>query len=383
MSRVDVKEEVLLWAVDRSGKTLNDLQGKFPKIKEWATGESQPTLKQLESLAKTTMTPFGFFFLEKPPEERLTIPFFRTLGYGSLNKPSPDLIETIQMMQQRQTWMREFLIDQGTDRLQFVRSVQIGEQPSSVAQRMRRVLGFDERSAAQQPTWTKALMNLREAMEAVGIMVVVNGVVGNNTHRNLDVSEFRGFVLVDEYAPLMFVNGADGKAAQMFTLAHELAHIFFGSSAAFDLRKLQPANDPTEKACNNIAAEFLVPELQLRNIWPSVRESSDHFQALARYFKVSELVAARRALDLHLIGKNDFLEFYQAYLDKVHGVAKRGEGGDFYATQNLRIGKLFASAVVRAVREGKLLYHDAYHLTGLYGRAFEGYSESLGFGASR
>jgi Zn-dependent peptidase ImmA (M78 family) len=215
-------------------------------------------------------------------------------------------------------------------------------------------------------------------MEESGILVAANGVVGNNTHRKLNPDEFRGFVLVDQYAPLVFVNGADGKAAQMFTLAHELAHVLFGSSAAFDLREMQPATDPIEQACNLVAAEFLVPESELRPVWPSIERLSEPFQAIARKFKVSVLVAARRVLDLHLIRQETFLDFYRVYEQEERRKVLRGQqGGDFYASQNLRIGKRFARAVIRAAREGNLLYSEAYRLTGLYGSSFDRYAASL------
>lgn len=381
MSRVAVKKDVLRWAVDRSGRTFATLQRKFPKIRKWETGESQPTLRQLESLAKATLTPLGFFFLSAPPEERLPIPYFRTLGDDPLSRPSPDILETVQTMQRRQAWMREFLIEQGQDRLPFVRSVRLNENSRAVADRIRRTLGFDQGWAAQQTTWTDALRALRDAMGGAGILVIVNGVVGNNTHRKLNPSEFRGFVLVDDYAPLVFVNGADGKAAQMFTLAHELAHVVVGSSAAFDLREMQPAADPTEQVCNRIAAEFLVPEAELRPMWPLVTTDPEPFQIIARHFKVSVLVAARRALDLTLIRRAEFLNFYRAYQeDERRTAARQAEGGDFYATQNARIGRRFARTVIRAVKEGKLLYSEAYRLTGLYGKAFDGYADFLDLG---
>jgi Zn-dependent peptidase ImmA (M78 family) len=381
MSRVAVNESVLRWAVDRSGRTLDDLQDKFPKIQQWTAGKSHPTFRQLESLAKATLTPLGFFFLTEPPEERLPIPYFRTIEDETPSKPSPNLLETIQMMQRRQAWMREFLIEEGQERLPFVKSARLGEQPTAIAESMKQALGFDEGWAAAQPTWTDALRTLREVIEAAEILVVVNGVVENNTHRKLDPGEFRGFVLVDDYAPLVFVNGADSKAAQMFTLAHELAHIFFGSSAAFDLREMQPADDPTEQACNRVAAEFLIPEHGLRQIWSSVKNNVEPFQTIARRFKVSALVAARRALDLRLINRKTFLEFYRDYQrDERRAAARRPKGGDFYANQNLRVGQRFAAAVVQAAGEGKLLYSEAYHLTGLYGKNFDSYASSLGMG---
>ncbi len=383
MSRVAVNKSIFRWALDRSQRTVDDLQSRFPKIRDWIAGQRQPTLRQLEDLATATRTPLGFFFLQEPPEERLPVPYFRTLGDEGMSRPSPDLLETIHTMQRRQSWMREYLIEEGQEPLSFVRSARTDEHPTSVTKRMRDTLGLVDGWAAQHGTWEAALKALREAMERAGMLVVVNGVVGNNTHRKLDVEEFRGFVLVDEYAPLVFVNGADFKSPQMFTLGHELAHVFFGSSAAFDLRQMQPADDPTEKACNRVAAEFLVPERELRQFWPSVQDTPERFQAVARRFKVSELVGAIRALNLHLIRKDVFLAFYHERQKRER--AKAGDqpgGGDFYLNQNLRVGRRFASAVFRAAKEGKLLYSEAYGLTGLYGKTFDHYASSLNIGGA-
>lgn len=382
MSRVAVSESVLRWALERSGKAA-ELKQRFAKLSEWLEGISQPTLRQLEDLAKATATPFGYFFLAEPPEERLPIPHFRTLGDESPRRPSPDLLETVQTMELRQAWMREYLIEQGQEPLPFVRSAGIQDEPRQVAKEIRRVLGLVETWAAEKSTWEAALRELIRRIEDTGILVVVNGVVGNNNRRKLDPTEFRGFVLVDEYAPLVFVNGADYKAAQMFTLAHELAHVWFGRSAAFDLREFRPADDATEQACNRVAAEFLVPETRLHDLWPRLRRVPEPFEEIARYFKVSRLVALRRAFELELITKDDFMEFYRAYREDERASPDREEGGgNFYANQNLRIGRRFAEAVVRAAREGRILYREAYRLTGLHGKAFEKYAEILGLGAS-
>jgi Zn-dependent peptidase ImmA (M78 family) len=380
MSRVAINEKVIRWALDRSHLTESAMQQKLPYIKEWVAGTRLPTLRQLEVLAKVTRTPLGVLFLSEPPEESLPIPHFRTIGDEAASKPSPELLDTIRAMQRRQAWMREFLIDQGQDRLAFVGSAQIKEDVRSVTERMRRILGFNEEWASAYKTWVNAFRALREAMEDAGILVASNGVVGNNTYRKLNPAEFRGFVLSDDYAPLVFVNGADGQAAQMFTLAHELAHVFFGSSVAFDLHSMQPAEDPAEKACNRIAAEFLVPERKLRQIWPSTQKDMELFQIIARQFKVSTLVIARRALDLALISKEEFIIFYRQVQER-YSSSTRSEGGNFYVNQNYRIGRRFATAVARAAMEGKLLYDEAYELTGLYGKAFHSYAQYLEIGA--
>lgn len=380
MTRVAVSSSVFRWAMQRSGNPV-ELESKFPKLGEWLNGQSQPTLRQLESLSKATATPLGYFFLPEPPEERLSIPHFRTLDDRQNLAPSPDLLETVQFMERRQAWMREYLVDEGHEALPFVGSAAVTDAPDVVTRKMKTTLGLEAGWAAGQPNWEKALRELQRRMEAAGIVVVVNGVVGNSTRRKLSVTEFRGFVLVDEYCPLVFVNGADGKAAQMFTLAHELAHIWFGRSAAFDLRDLQPAADRTEQACNWVAAEFLVPADELRDFWPRVTHLAERYQLLARRFKVSELVAARRVLDLELVTRDEFLEFYQSYLEAVHqAAAKKPDGGDFYLNQSFRIGDRFGAAVVSAAREGRLLYREAYQLTGLYGNTFARYAELLDLG---
>jgi Zn-dependent peptidase ImmA (M78 family) len=373
MTRVAISNAVLSWAIERSGSP-EAVKRRFPKLSEWLQGQSQPTLHQLEEFAKATYTPLGYLFLSAPPEEQMTIQHFRTLGDEPLRRPSPDLIETVQTMEQRQAWIREYLIEIGQEPFAFVHSARLTDKPKEIAKDIRCVLGLTDLWAAEQRTWTDALRKLFIMTDDAGILVAVNGIVGNNTHRKLDPVEFRGFVLVDEFAPLIFINGADGKAAQMFTLAHELAHVWLGSSAIFDLREMQPANDETEQACNLIAAEFLVPEAEFREIWPSVQQDPGRFQKLARHFKVSEIVAARRALDLQGITRSEFHDFYNDHMKRSSGQ----HGGDFYANQKLRVGRRFGETVVRAAREGKLLYRDAYRLTGLYGKTFEQFAQSLG-----
>jgi Zn-dependent peptidase ImmA (M78 family) len=281
------------------------------------------------------------------------------------------------MMQRRQDWFREWLLENGEDPIQFVGAAHIGEPVDEVAMRMRDALRLAPEWARALPTWTEALEKLRDAMDTVGVVVVTNGVVGNNTRRKLNPDEFRGFVLVDERAPLVFVNGADAKAAQMFTLAHELAHLWFGQSAAFDLKNLEPADNRTERVCNAVAAEFLVAAAELRAQWDRVRREDQRYHQLARHFKVSAIVAARRALDLGLIKRETFFSFYRDHVTAARRKTEASEGGgDFYLNQNVRLRR-FAVAVVQAVQEGRLLYRDAYALTGLWGRTFDIISQNF------
>ena len=219
--------------------------------------------------------------------------------------------------------------------------------------------------------WKSAQTEIRKKIEAAGIFVSINGVVGNNIHRKLNPEEFRGFVLVDDYAPFIFVNNADSKGAQMFTLAHELAHVWLGSSAVFDLQYLRPAENDIEILCNKIAAELLVPEQEIKHNWDEFANAPDPYKEASRHFKVSRIVVARRALDTNCIDQKAFNEFYSEYEKEQYKQDNdKSDGGDFYKTTNLRIGKKFAGNVIRAVEEGKILYRQAYRLTGLKSESF-------------
>jgi Zn-dependent peptidase ImmA (M78 family) len=371
MSTISIKPELLIWARKRAGFEVPELLKYFPKLAEWEQGVSAPTLKQLESLAKRLLAPLGYFFLPAPPEEKLPIPDFRSVRDTPIHNPSPDLMETIFSMQSRQAWFRDFIIDEGAEPLPFVGSASLSDEPDEVAKQIRAMLGINAGWARSVAKWSDAFSGLWLNAEHAGIIIVCNGIVCNNTSRILDVEEFRGFVLPDSYVPLVFINNADAKAAQMFTLAHELAHIWIGSAGVLNFREMKPADNETELFCNAVAAEMLVPQDELASAWKERRS----FYELASYFKVSPLVVARRLLDVGFIKKDEFFKFYTGYMAEVRAkkVAKKDGGGDFYANCDYRIGRTFANAVGRAVKSGKMLYHDAYKLTGLQGTTFDKY----------
>ena len=380
MLRVEVNPELIRWACERSGMEDDALAERFPNLPKWKSGEAQPTFRQLGDFATATLTPFGMFFLQEPPHEKLPVPDFRTLRDRRPGRVSAALLETIYQMQRRQEWMRDFLIEEGADPLPFIGTVTVESSPVAAARSIRETLGMGDGWAEAHATWTHALLGLRHAAEDAGILVVINGVYGNNTHQTLDPAEFRGFVLSDHHAPLVFINGSDFKSAQMFTLAHELAHLWLDKNGLFDLPDLQPSDDVVEKFCNRVASEVLIPGRELMAAWRGMAALAEPFHALARCFKVSPMVAARRTLDEGLIDLPGFIRFLREYeTDERRKSGKKSSGGDFYKTQEMRVGHRFGSAVIGAARAGKLLYQDAYRLTGLHGRTFDQFAEKLGF----
>jgi len=370
---VNINADMLTWAIARAGYNLHDFANKVPDVFEWIKGEKKPTVKQLEEFSKKVYLPFGYFFLPEPPKEKLPIPFFRTNNTQAI-QVSINVYDTILLLEQRQDWLRDYLTDSDFEPLSFVAKYRNSNNVQDIVADIRGSLNLTEDWANQYNNWQEALESLIHHIEDIGIFTVFNGVVDNNTHRPISVDECRGFVLVDEIAPFMFINNSDGKAAQMFTIVHELAHIWTGHSAGFDFRKLEPANNPIEILCDKIAAEFLVPETTFNKVWSSFQ----NINKTARFFKVSEIVIARRALDLGKITKPQFYEFYDDYIHKQF-IKKDSlsSGGDFYKTARKRLGLAFSTHIINAVKSGKLLYRDAYKLTGLKGDTFQTYFTKL------
>ena len=378
-----LQPDVLRWARERADFSADALARKIAvkpeRVLQWEHS-GVISMAQAEKVARATHTPLGYLFLSYPPLEPEPLPIqdFRTRAGAAPPHPSPDLLETVSAMQRRQDWLREELIETGHTPLGFVGRHHHNSNYAAIAAEMRETLGLSADWAQTLPNWSSALTSLRDALDAAGILVVFNGVVGNNTHRKLNPDEFQGFALVDEYAPLIFVNNADFKAAQMFTLAHELAHLCIGAEGVSVLESLLPSAHAVEQFCDAAAAEFLVSESELRDFWHDAAESGDPYQQIARNFKVSRIVAARRTLDLALIDRATFFDFYHRH--KGQGTPRRPDTdrGDFWNTQRWRIGPRFAAHVVRAARAGRLPYREAYALTGLRGDNFAAMPEMMG-----
>ena len=364
--RVEVKPALLAWARERARLDHEHLLTKFPKLSEWEIGESQPTIKQLEKYAEATHTSLGFLLLQRPPTEGVPIPDFRTIGDHAMTRPSADLLDTVYSCQQRQEWYRDFARSTREDRIPFVGSLRPDADIVSAAATIRDALDFDLDHRRTISTWAAALDHLRDKAESIGVLVMINGVVGSNTHRKLDPEEFRGFALADDLAPVVFVNGADTKAAQIFTLAHELAHVWLGESALSDADLGSRPDNPVERWCNQVAAELLVPLASLRDELGDTTDLTRELERLARLFKVSTLVVLRRVFDAGRLSWTAYRSAYLAERDRVLGLAAAGggSGGNFYNTTPVRVSKRFARALIVSTWEGQTLYRDAARLLG-------------------
>lgn len=361
-TRVEVNPELLAWARQRSGLAFDDVENRFPMLASWERGEQQPTLKQLESFAQATHTPIGFLFLPEPPVEKVPIPDYRTVGDVGIRLPSANLLDTIYQCQQRQDWYRDFAVLNHEPAVGYVGSLSESAPAAAAADAVRTALEFyvENRGSSR----TEALRILIERAEALGFLVMVNGVVGNNTHRKLDPREFRGFALADPVAPLIFVNGADTKAAQIFTLVHELAHLWLGGTALDDVDLAVRGWQDTERWCNQVAAEVLMPLGAVPDVLVLGEALADTMERLSRKFNVSTLVVLRRLHDAGRLSWEEYRSAYDVEFRRLTGLLREpaGGGGNFYNTQPTRFGRRFTRAVVTSTLEGHTLYRDALQL---------------------
>jgi Zn-dependent peptidase ImmA (M78 family) len=360
-AHVAVSPAVLEWATERARMSDDEVERNFPDLGDWASGTQRPTLKQLEEFARKVHAPLGYLLLDAPPDEPVPIPDFRTVRDEALHRPSADLLETIYTCQRRQDWFHEHLARLGADSCPLASRGSKTDSAKKVAGDLREALGFSHGAASHGSNWDRTLTALIDRIEARGVLVMSNSVVGNDNHRALDPQEFRGFALADTLAPLIFVNGKDSKAARVFTLIHELAHIWVGETALSDVDAPATSTTERERWCNQVAAEFLVPVDDFPASGADL--STATLEALAERFGVSTLVILRRFYELGRVAWEPYRRRYleeQQRIDQL--MARDGGKGNHYNNQYRRLSPVFARAVMSSAYEGGTSFTEAYDL---------------------
>lgn len=355
------------------------------RLQSWKNGTKKPTFNQLEEASKKTHIPFGYFLLKKPPVEKISMVNYRTIDSISSHDPSRNLIDTIDQMETIQDWMNEYLQDEGADPLPFVGSVKKPYDVMEISFRIRHTLDIDSTWYSEMNTTQDAFKWWRHKLMMIGIMVFLSGTVGSNTHRKLDLQEFRGFALIDDYAPLIFINSADTYTGRLFSLIHENVHIWLGDNSLFNRLDWQDgALRETEAICNAVAAELLVPECEFIHLWDTSVDLHSRIEDLAKVFHCSKFVIARRALDLGTIQKDVYKKltynFYEEFLRlKREGKIKKS-GGDYYATQKFKLDPRFVEALNISVNDGRTQPTEAHRLTGMSHNTFAKLLRKMGDG---
>jgi len=375
--RIDVKKDVWLWAIKESQKEDEEILNKYPKIEKWINGIEKPTFKQLEKLANFLKISFGYFFLENPPKENVLETEFRSIN-NKIPDISKNLKDTIIEMDSKKTWISDYRKKLGWDKLEIINQFTVNKKDN-----IERDVKFAKELIELNEYWYKkfkkhseAFKLIRNKFEDKGILTMKNGVVGMNTHRKLDINEFRAFMLYDDIAPLIFINNNDSLGGKIFSLIHEYFHILLEKEDII-VSEEKDINLENEKYINKMTAEFLMPKKHIEELWDNKKNKVDQIIEISKLMKVSSLALAIRLNNLTFID-NKIVNIVREKAIKEFDIKDNNGGGDFYNTYNTRISKSFKESVINEVESGEITYTYAFELLGgIKGKTYDKIKEDM------
>ena len=373
-----INPESISWARKRAQLNISALAKKLnvaeKKLLAWESGEEQITFKQAQKLADKLLIPFGYLFLKHLQKKQLSIPDLRTLdNQGINNEPSAELLKIIQIVQEQQHWYKDYLITQGVERNTNIKHFNIDSGVDKIVTDMRNVLNVT--TGQRKGSWEDFFRLLVKKIEGIGVMVVRQGNLGHHS-KPLSVEEFRGFAIFDAVVSVIFINQADVPSARLFTLIHELAHIWIGQSGISDVSV--QADQKTEVLCNAVAAEFLVPGNEFRKLWQEYDSWVDNLAELKSHFHVSDWVLVRRALTLNLIDYSEYTRYTQKLKLDYKNRPRQNGAPSYYRTQKSQLSEIFSRAIVAEALSGRVLLRDAGHILGMKPNNIAKFAKELG-----
>ncbi len=359
-----ITAKVFKWARESAKMTEEVAASKIAvsvdKLQEWEKGEGYPTIRQAQNLAKAYRRPFTLFFLPDIPSDFQPLQDFRKKGSKELSTSSIFIIREIQL---KQAWISDVNEDNGEEKASFIGRFSIKDNPTVVAEDIIKTLGVN-------PLYYKTnnpILEWIDGAESNGIFISRTSFI--HSRLKLDSSELQGFAIADNYAPFVFINSDDWNAPQLFTLIHELAHLWIAETGISNDVELSLKNNedynPIELFCNEVAANVLMPMDYVTNLDSNVFNNSQEVFKSAKNIGVSSFALLVRALNLKIITLNnynklklqtdkDYKDFLQREEEKKK-MAKDKKGGPNYFLLLLnRNSRLFTQTVLDAFRGGSI-----------------------------
>jgi Zn-dependent peptidase ImmA (M78 family) len=369
-NKVKISPETLVWATERGGYTTDSLFDIFPKAIDWIKEESTPTVKQLENFAKKVHIPFGFLFLKQPPKEEIPIAFYRSNGQILTNTPLviKDLVNSIKI---KQEWLSDYFKENNYEELNFVGKLRNFTKISTIdgANLIREQFNINVDWYKETNT-SQVFRYWIDTLEKNKVFVISTGYVGNN-RRLVDVNVCKGFTLIDKMCPFIYINTNNKGGGKIFTLLHELVHIFIGNSIGLSYEPIHPSSEPLESFCDNVASELLVPQNRFNVLWNKIDgDNISKFTKIANIFCVSKLVIAKKALDSNYIKIAEFWTFYNFYTNIPY---KETKGGQYWNSKPYEVSRKFYNYVDTALSQNTILPSEAYKLTNMKGKTYDNF----------
>ena len=376
-NRIKVNKEIYIWAIEESRKDFEEIEDKFENIEAWISQEILPTFRQVEKLANFLKVPLGYMFLDKPPKVDIIESEFRTVG-NKMPEISKELKDTLYSMGRKRDWLSEYRREKGWEKLVPKDLLDLKNQDVySICHTVKEYLKIDEFWYRNYSNGTLAFNYLRDQLESNGITVMQNGVVGANNYRKLDIDEFRGFLLYDDIAPIIFINNNDSLTGKVFTLIHEHIHFLLGEDDIFVEEDLTSENKK-EQLINRITAEFLMPTYHVEELWDDSKNLKEQIENLSKSFHVSMIALAIKLKDMGKINQRAVDEIKQYTKIRWENSKKgTGGGGNYYYTTKSRFGDNFLSTVIQGAESGDISYTHAFKLLDNSVKAYDYFKEEF------
>ena len=374
-----ITSSVIKWAREKSHYSLEIAAKKIgvtpEKLKEWESGKSLPTMRQARTMSQVYRRPLAAFYLPHPPKDFPLLKDFRTIE-GKPPQYSPPLVFLMRQIQERQVWLREYLKEQGHEQLKFIGSGRSQSSPKKLSKNIIKTIWGSEKEYSQITSKNESIPSLLNnwliQCEEKGIFI--SRTSNLNSHNVIPVKEVRGFVISDKYAPFIFINSGDSKSAQLFTLLHELAHLWLDISGVPDHFSVSYKSEKssTEFFCNQTAAEILMPEEKIK-VFPKMTNTVQVKEFIEEYhkkFPVSRLSLLVRLKSFSMLSnasfktlKDQYGKEYEKYRVERRKKLKEAEGGpDANLLKIYANGESFTKIVTFSYKEGLISGREASSL---------------------
>lgn len=363
--RIHINTNTLLYYIEKSNTPIGLLQENIANFDNFLSGEKLPTYNQIEKISKLIKIPVGLLVLDRTVDINTQRLSFRTLESREIVAMSAELRDTIIEMQEKQFFLQNQIDENLSINNQILRTA----NHLILAEHIRHKLDIPINHIPDSKN--DPIRYFRDKISSIGIFVFFNGKIKDNTHRPLNPNEFRGFSLNNSKAPIIFVNQKDSRNAQLFTLIHELVHLFVDNEGISNKDEQSDySHTGIEALVNRVTAEILVPKLLFE------RENTLNVEELANKYRVSRHVVARRLLDFGKINKNQYNSMIRS-IESEPLPRKRSAGGNYRSNIRFRIDKTFFHFVHNAIMQDRISYTEAFRLIGTGYKGFKILEKSL------
>lgn len=378
----NINAEILTWARESAGLSVETAAAKLQlkdsigataaqKLLAYENGKA-PSRSLLKRMSKQYRKPMLTFYLAKPPVKEDRGEDFRTLPNGIAPEEDALVDALIRDIKARQSILRETLIEEDeAEKIPFIGSIGIDSQIIDTANRISNNLNFQLDYFRKCSNSDEAFKYLRESAERLGVFVLLMGNLGSH-HTNFDPKVFRGFVLSDDYAPIIVINDQDAKSAWCFTLLHEIVHLWLGQtgvSCAF-------SENAVEKFCNDVASEILLTASELADFKPDRSDFSALSEEIFKYANaanISSAMVSYRLLRIGYISETTWQQLSSYFRDRWLEIKKQRKesnrkqdgGPSYYVVRRNKLGNALVSFAERMTYSGAISTTKASLLLGV------------------